>query len=64
MSWVFPDSTSLPMMTIPAVFDMLFFYRNKTMASKLSAREAVYISNSLQLIKKWQRGLEQTKRHL
>src|SRR5215510_13364845 len=43
MSWVFPDSTSLPMMTIPAVFDMLLFYRNGTMASKLRARKPLRI---------------------
>src|SRR5262245_66502303 len=43
MSWVFPDSTSLPMMTIPAVFDMLFCYRKGTTASKLSARKPLPI---------------------
>jgi hypothetical protein len=31
------------MMTIPAVFDMLFFYRNKTMASKLALERLLHI---------------------
>jgi hypothetical protein len=30
MSWVLPDKTSLPMITMPAVFAMIFFsYRNE-----------------------------------